>query len=313
MSNCKCKSRKRIVSNIAMGCTNNYCRDVCVNPICGDPKLLGIYAPVIYDEVGINLCTTFTPEITISSIAGVNNATVQIISIDFADGPTGITITPIQGRPNCYRVTMTQLTANLALNLYDSTCRLLTTTYSTATFLPTSDDDPSYDSDTNPTSVELEIFAPYGLTYTGTGAATTPVMNYIGFTQGENTVTQGLNMYGIGKVLDLDIPSNTVTLGLTLVVQSLYYSGYKVASEGRIEIPKGCITNCNDSECIRFVAGDLLDLNIKPLDLGRPFYEEDMKQQCSNPSADTCSSCNSYNNIPELPSEPVMTDSLELR
>ena len=30
--------------------------DVCVSPGCGEPENLSIYSPIIYDEVGINLC-----------------------------------------------------------------------------------------------------------------------------------------------------------------------------------------------------------------------------------------------------------------
>ena len=34
--------------------------DVCVSPGCGEPENLSIYSPIIYDEVGINLCRTIT-------------------------------------------------------------------------------------------------------------------------------------------------------------------------------------------------------------------------------------------------------------
>ena len=53
---CGCSTRivSQAVKNMPHGCT-----DVCVNPICGDPSVLSIMAPLIYDEIGINLCATF--------------------------------------------------------------------------------------------------------------------------------------------------------------------------------------------------------------------------------------------------------------
>ena len=51
---CKCASKKRYVSSgIA-----NYpdCIDVCTAPICGTADNLTLLAPVVYDEIGINLC-----------------------------------------------------------------------------------------------------------------------------------------------------------------------------------------------------------------------------------------------------------------
>ena len=41
-------------------CHNGKDCDVCVSPGCGEPENLSIYSPIIYDEVGINLCRTIT-------------------------------------------------------------------------------------------------------------------------------------------------------------------------------------------------------------------------------------------------------------
>ena len=54
---CKCASKKRYVSN---GITNySDCIDVCTNPICGTADNLTLLAPVVYDEIGINLAAKF--------------------------------------------------------------------------------------------------------------------------------------------------------------------------------------------------------------------------------------------------------------
>ena len=60
MAKCKCSKcgSTRIVSNIVQNMPNG-CFDVCTNPICGSPDELSILAPLIYDGIGINLCTTF--------------------------------------------------------------------------------------------------------------------------------------------------------------------------------------------------------------------------------------------------------------
>jgi len=52
--NGRCGCRNRIVSStvqkLQQGCT-----DVCVTPQCGSPEVLSLMAPLIYDEIGINM------------------------------------------------------------------------------------------------------------------------------------------------------------------------------------------------------------------------------------------------------------------
>lgn len=60
------------------------------------------------------------------------------------------------------------------------------------------------------------------------------VSSIVGYMDTNNSLQQGLNLYGIAKALDIDVSDSTATVGRTLVLQSMYYAGYKVASEGRI-------------------------------------------------------------------------------
>ena len=99
------------------------------------------------------------------------------------------------------------------------------------------------------------------------------VLNNLGLTSENNFVRQGLNLYGMAKILNLDVDADTITIGLSMILQSLYFVGYQVASEGRINTPKGSLLMPDDSSCRRFVAGDLLDLAIKPLELGTSWNE----------------------------------------
>ena len=76
------------------------------------------------------------------------------------------------------------------------------------------------------------------------------------------------------------LEGGTITVGLTLVLQSLYFAGYKVESQGRIKTPKGCLITPDNADCMDFVCGELLNLEIKPLDLGWPQYDERKKEPC---------------------------------
>ena len=75
-----------------------------------------------------------------------------------------------------------------------------------------------------------------------------------------------------------------------MVLQSAYFTGYKIESAGKVEIPKGSIIQSENSECLRFVAGDLLNLEIKPLDLGAPYFDECNKKSCKKKES-ACSEC----------------------
>lgn len=268
---CKCKSRPRIVSNMVRSFQEDtcHCKDVCQNPCFGEPDILGIEAPLIYDEIGVNLCTTFpVGEDIATTYPTAVRATVKAVSATYTYGEGNVEIEAITGRRNCYDITLSNLTIQFAVNLYDAADRLLDTLYPTAVYLPPETTAPTYDEDTNPTSVELELFAPYGVSYDLTTTPPTPVLNQVGFSTENNRIAQGINLYAIAKLLDLNIDESTVTVGLTLVLQSLYFAGYRVKSAGKIETPKGSIISSENSDCMRFVAGDLLNLAIRPLDLG---------------------------------------------
>lgn len=260
-----CGCRTRIVSEVVQKMPKD-CFDVCVTPLCGMPSVLSLMAPVIYDEIGINLCTSVDLDVDISiAYPTAKKATVQVISISYDYGEDNVEVTQLTYRPNCYAVTLSNLLVQFAISLYDEDCRLVDTIFTSATYLPSDTTTPTYDEDTNPSSVTLELFAPYGVTYDmGTQ---TPVLNYFGYLTENNYVQQGLNLYAFAKVLDLDTNEDEATIGLTLIIQSVYFTGYRVATEGKISIPKGCMMEQANDSCMDFVTGDLLDLAIKPLDL----------------------------------------------
>lgn len=288
MGRCKCNGRQRIVSNVCqcMNPSGGGCIDVCTNPIVGDPSLLGIMAPLIYDEIGINLCTTFDLGVDVeTTYPTATNATISVLGATYEYGEDNVQIEAISGRPNCSLITLSNITVQFAVRIYDCCCRLLDTVYPTATYLPSDVTAPTYDEDTNPSSVELELFTPYGYAYDMEGATPSPIINFVGFTADNSTVNQGVNLFANAKLLGFDTEEGTATVGLTLVLQSLYFAGYKVNSAGKIDIPKGSIVAPDNSDCMRFVAGELLNLAIKPLDLGAPGNEQCYKKDCNPESS----------------------------
>ena len=56
-------------------------------------------------------------------------------------------------------------------------------------------------------------------------------------------------------------------------------------------VPKACTRPTDDTICLDFVCGDLLDLAIKPLELGPPKYEETLKDSCDVPCDVPCDPC----------------------
>lgn len=295
----KCKSKKCRCYRSFLSTQNDKCEnclDVCTKAPCGDPKYLTTLSPVIYDQVGINLCSTITlPSDISTTYPTATRAVARVIEITFpTTGTAGefVTVTPIANRPNCYTVTLTNLSVSFAILLYDCCNRLLATLPITATFLPSDTTDAGYDEDTNPSSAELEIYAPYGISY-ATPTLTTPSISYIGFTPATNTMVQGLVMTSMAKILDLDVAGDTATIGLSVYLHSIYFNAYKLCHNGKAKVPKANISTEEDSLCMAFVEGDLLNMNIKPLELEPPKCEGNLKQDCStDPNDCGCESDN---------------------
>ena len=135
MAKCKCRKKcctTKIASNLVSNMPNG-CFDVCTNPICGSPSELSLYAPLIYDQIGINLCAEFPIGADISATYPTAvNATASVIDVSYEYGTGNVVITQIPGRPNCYSVTLSNLSVTFAVSLYDENCRLVATLYPTA-------------------------------------------------------------------------------------------------------------------------------------------------------------------------------------
>ena len=82
MSKC-CGCNKKVLSNAVANNTDSCtcsltdnCTDVCVTPQCGDPKLLTVLVPVIYDEIGINVCRTIPLATLLAKVMFVTSARI---------------------------------------------------------------------------------------------------------------------------------------------------------------------------------------------------------------------------------------------
>ncbi len=266
------------------GHSSDECQDVCTTPVCGTPQYLTLLAPVVYDEIGINLCRQVCLSKGFSSVyPSAETITAEVVSVDFStsSGET-LSITPINGRPSCYNIVLRDITVNFAVKVYDCAKRLLAILPIPAVYLPSSGTSgyKYYDEDTNPSSVELELYAPYGVSYSG-GNVTYPVIHFLGFSTENFTPAQGLNLMIVPKILGFDPSSGNASIGLSLYLKSIYYSQYRIPHNGRAVVPKGSLIPAEDTACMEFVAGGLLDREIKPLELGPPLYEENLKNDCS--------------------------------
>lgn len=283
MANC-CGCNKRVISNIIANAQTNdcdgICTDVCTTPQCGDPKFLTVLAPVVYDEIGINVCRSIDVSTLLTNNPTAVYASVEVLSITAPQLQTFFTVAQIPSRPNCYEVTLNNLLVTFVIRLYDCCKRVLSTSTITGTYLPPATDESS-DPETNPQAITLEIFAPYGVSYTADGA--TPILNVIGFSAPNSMLNQGLNLTALPKVLNFDTTTGTITIGLTIIVNSVYFSQYQIPHMGKAIVPKGRLSSTGDSVCIDFVCGNLLDRNIKPIEFFNPF---DKKEDCNSLSPD---------------------------
>lgn len=286
--NCNCKSRCFTSTAIANNQTNDCpCVDVCTTPICGTPDALLLHAPVIYDSIGINLCRTVPLDVNIpATYPTAAYATAEIIDLL----PGTAEITPITNRPNCYNVELSELNFTIIVRLFDCCQRLLATLPLTdITYLPGSATDPEYNEDTNPTDVTLQLYAPYGPAYTVAGTTATPTLIFNGLVTSQSPQSQGIQSSAVAKVLHFNPDDSEISLGVTLYVFSLYYSFYNFHDATRGTIPKGCLATAEESSCLHFVRGSLLDRNIKPLELSYPYHESTLKHDCT-PDMEACDS-----------------------
>ena len=114
-SKSKCCAKRYVSCGIDQ---KGKCLDVCTEPICGDPDCLTVLTPVVYDELGINLCRNVPLK---TNLCNIDCISVQVMDIELGSDACSCvsSAVPIAGRPNCYLVTLTNLTVNFYVTFYD--------------------------------------------------------------------------------------------------------------------------------------------------------------------------------------------------
>ena len=179
-------------------CCEHKCgcrRDVCNDAICGMPEFLSIYAPVVYDEVGVNVCREVTiPADVLANFPTTECVSVDVINIDLADTDDAVSTIDDSLRPNCFKITLTNISVTLKIKLYDKCHKYLGSTTITVNYLPgstTSTDYDYYSEKTNPSNVTFELFAPYGV---GINEGGDYYFNIVGMYENNNAVVNGVNL-----------------------------------------------------------------------------------------------------------------------
>lgn len=264
-------------------CTGNGKDCSCMGGICnsafsGRPKLLSIYAPVVYDEVGINVCRPITiPEDVLAENPTAVCAQLDVVDVVFTEGTPPTTVINT-AKANCSTVVLTNVSVTFRVKLFDNCNNFLASTIVTANYLPGSTDSPEYefeDDETNPQSVTVELYTPYGVSYEDE-TAETPIINTVGFVPGSNTITNGINATVVAKAMNYNPATGTFSAGISLFLRTVYYETYKVEHEGKPVPPKASLSDDQNS-CLKFVESGLLSREIKPLELEPPKCEARLK------------------------------------
>lgn len=251
-------------------CTANS--DICVNPPTGLPKSLTLLAPVVFDECGINLCKVVQRPIFCNhDIACVH---LKVIDIDWnlGRGEHCSHIETLRSRPHCSRITLSGIRVKLAVTALDRCNNVIDSFIMVEEYLPSSVDDCCYDECANPCSLSFELYTPYGLSYLPQDPPC-PTINFFGMEEsgscglGNNMMRQGVGAQALAKVVRFDSEDGVLALGLTIYLKSIYFVQYRVPHEG-LAVPPKCAAMVDHCDaCKDFVEGDLLSLDVRPLDL----------------------------------------------
>ena len=204
---------------------------------------------------------------------------LEVIDIDFSLlCDKGSKVEFIPRRPNCIRVKLSNICVKFAAKILDANCKILKTFCFSVEYLPCDETDPAFDEETNPVSVTIELYAPYGVSYINTCDCHSrcccdyiPAINFLGFIEGEdgnNSVRQGVNVQALAKIIELNTDENLAAIGLTLYLKTIYFVQYKLCHKG-LCVPPKCVPveDVAENACLKFVEGDLLEQSIQPLEI----------------------------------------------
>ncbi len=209
-------------------------------PPIGEPRLLTLIAPVVFDESGINLCrvvclnelkdvcqseTHKTTDILFGGLSKKDlecacNIQLQVIDIDFnfvdpVDGRFS-EIRPTKGNPNLSRITLKDIDVTFAVTVLDACCKVVAQGMMTVRYLG-DECECGFDPCTNPAAVTFDLYTPYGLSFAPENPCgcnkLVPTINYMGFVSGQSGKKE--KCYHDSKVcVDFDA-NNSVQQGIS--------------------------------------------------------------------------------------------------
>ncbi len=208
-------------------------------PPIGEPRLLTMMAPVVFDESGLNLCrTVYIDELTEVGSCDCDKKTdiifsglckkdfecadkiqLQVVDIDFNFlDPCGCRfseIRPAKCNPNLSRVTLKDILVTFAVTLIDCCCKVVAQGMMTIRYLG-SEHDEGFDACTNPNCVSLDLYTPYGISYAPENPMgcnkLVPTINFIGFVANQHGVCGCEDM----KAFTRFNANNTVQQGISV-------------------------------------------------------------------------------------------------
>ncbi|MDF2613020.1 MAG: hypothetical protein K0S71_806 [Clostridia bacterium] len=186
---------------------------VAMCPPIGEPRLLTLMAPVVFDESGINLCrvvcldelkdvcqcdTNRTTDILFDGLSKKDlecacKIQLQVVDIDFNFvDPVGgrfSEIRPTKGNPNLSRITLKDIDVTFAVTVLDACCKVTAQGMMTVRYLG-DESECGFDPCTNPAAVTLDLYTPYGVSYAPENPCgcnkLVPTINYVGFVSSQN-------------------------------------------------------------------------------------------------------------------------------
>ncbi|ONI43373.1 hypothetical protein AN640_04170 [Candidatus Epulonipiscium fishelsonii] len=207
----------------------------------GEPRLLTMMAPVVFDESGLNLCrvvsidhlvdicqnntTGRTTDVLFDGLsrADLQNATtlqLQVVDIDFnfvcPSHYRYSEIKPGKNAPNISRVVLRDIDVTFAIKIIDANYKVCKEGMLTLRYLP-SETCPGYDKDTNPSNVAFDLYTPYGISFAAENPVgcnkLVPTINYIGYIAGD--MCQGVAMEEATTMYKDFEPNNGVAQGIS--------------------------------------------------------------------------------------------------
>ena len=210
---------------------------VAMCPPIGEPRLLTMMAPVVFDECGINLCRSIDLDelldvcdegagrksdilfdgLSVCDLECACKIQLQVVDIDFNFvDPCGCRyseIEPAKCNPNLSRITLKDIDVTFAVTIIDDCCKVQKQGMMTVRYLG-DECDCGFDSITNPSSISFDLYTPYGVAYAPENPfgcnKLVPTINFMGYVGKRH----GVGECSVNSMFEYPI-NNTICQGIS--------------------------------------------------------------------------------------------------